>query len=163
MNNRAGRRFLSSAYLSVIQRRSYRSIDLIFLPFMCHLRFLEISLVLGEGSERDFKILSFLIRSLSISLASPEHLEFIILFCNCIPYSPYALDDNLRKVWNPLDSITIHPTSSRLQRVDIYINYRFVYGVAEGPDENELSKAVLDGLPLLRTKGILHVKAVSDG
>ena len=131
---------------------------------MCHLRFLEIYLFLGEGPEDDFKILSFLIRSLSISLASPEHLEFTIRFgSDYREYLPIELFDNLRKVWNPLDSITIHPTSSRLQRVDINIHYGFVYDAAERPEANELQQAVLNGLPLLRTKGILHVKAASDG
>ena len=103
-------------------------------------------------------MLSFLIRSLSISLASPEHLKFKIRFRNESPYFPYAFYDDLRNVWSPLDSITIHPTSSRLQRVDININYGFVYDVAERLDENKISKAVLDGLPLLHTKGILYVK-----
>ena len=159
MKNCTGKSFLSSVYLVVIHRRSYRSIDLIFLPFMYHLRFLEIYLDLREGTEHDFKILSLLIRSLSISLASPEHLKFKIRFRNDSPYFPYTLYDNLRNVWSPLDSITVHPTSSQLQRVDINIKYAFVYNVAERPDENEISKVILDGLPLLRTKGILYVRS----
>ena len=99
--------------------------------FTCnHLCFLEIYLDLCEGTEHDFKILSFLIRSLSISLASPEHLKYKIWFCNCNrpnPYFPYTLYDNLHNVWSPLDPITIHPTSSWLQQVDINIKYTFVW------------------------------------
>ena len=165
MKNRTGRRFLSSAYPPVIQRRSRRSIDfgLIFLPFMCHLRFLEISLDhLREGTENDFKILSSLIRSLFISLTSPEHLKFNLWFCSyrkISPYFPYTFYDDLRNVWSPLDSITVHSIGSRLQRVDISIGYgTFKFcGVGERPDKNEMSKAILDGLPLLRMKGILYV------
>jgi hypothetical protein len=69
---------------------------------------------------------------------------------------------NLRNpdVWSQLDSIITHPTGSRLQRVDIDIDYAFRYddNVRE-PGNNEILKALLDGLPLLREKGILFVEA----
>ena len=149
----------SSAYLSVIQR-FHRSIDLIFLPFLCRLRFLEIYLDLTCGTRSDFNILSFLMGSLSISLSSPEHLEFNIRFHSYKIFNYFAFYENLRNTWRHLDGITTRSTSSRLQRVDININYAFQDDLVEKPDKNEISKAVLDGLPLLRTKGILFVKAV---
>jgi hypothetical protein len=68
-------------------------------------------------------------------------------------------------VWSLLDSITTHPTGSRLQRVDIDITYFCPYAdyeeeeEEEEADEDEVMKAVLDNLPLLRAKGILFVKA----
>ena len=73
--------------------------------------------------------------------------------------------ENLRvaDAWCHLDSITSHPTGSRLQRVDININYSFRYDDNVGePDENEVLNAVLDSLPLLHTKGILFVKACAN-
>ena len=71
---------------------------------------------------------------------------------------------NLRDgdVWSYLDSITTHPTGSRLHRVDINIinKHDFQYD-ANGakPDNTEFSESLLDVLPLLRKKGILFVKA----
>jgi len=64
-------------------------------------------------------------------------------------------------VWSHLDSIITHPTGSRLQRVDIDIRYSFRDddNVTE-PDDDDIVEAVLDGLPLLREKGILFVEAV---
>ena len=134
---------------------------------MCRLRFFEIHFDFGYASEpdydRDFRILSVLMGSLFMSLTSPatlEHLEFNIRFDSI---SEGIFYENLRNadVWSYLDSITTYPTSSRLRRVDININY-FVYEEDEDGDEdveNEILKVVLDGLPLLRTKGILFVKA----
>ena len=110
----------------------------------------------------DFNVLSFLMGSLCTSLTSPatlEHLEFNIRFRgNILNFDSNTFYENLRDadVWSHLDSITTHPTGSRLQRVDININYRFH---CDEPDEDEVLKAVLDGLPLLRTQGILFVQA----
>ena len=121
----------------------------------------------------------FLMRSLCSSLTSPatlEHLEFNIWFCansnefefeyddsdsDSDDYEVSTFYDDLRDadVWRQLDSITTHPTGSRLQRVDISINYYFD-DQGEESDKQKVSKAVLDGLPLLRAKGILFVKAV---
>ena len=136
---------------------------MIFLPFMCGLRFLEIYLDIFSGTTNDFKLLTFLMDSLSISLTSSEHLEFNIRFLygniNIIP----TFYENFRSAWSLLDSITYHPNSSRLQRVDININYASwceYDGWAE-PDKDEFLKAVFDGLPLLHAKGILFVEAVS--
>ena len=106
--------------------------------------------------------------SLRISLASPatlEHLEFNIWFGGGSDefyfeyWYDYAFYDALRDadVWTQLDSIATHPTGSRLQRVDIGINYYFD-DHGEELDKDKISKAVLDGLPLLRKKGILFVK-----
>jgi len=141
----------------------------IFMPFMCRLRFFEAYVDLESATMDDFNILSFLMGSLCISLTSPatlEHLELNILFYN---YHSDPFIENLRNanVWSLLDSITTHPTGSRLQRVDIGIAYCCPYGdyedvveeEEEETDEDEVMKAVLDKLPLLRAKGILFVKA----
>ena len=129
---------------------------------MCRLRFLEIYLNLSRTMGHGFNILNFLMGSLSISLTSSEHLKLNIRFRTDIPFDPYTFYGYLRSVWRPLDSFTTDPTRSRLQRVDININYVCLvkYAWVEEPDNNEISKAVLDGLPLLRSKGILFVKAV---
>jgi hypothetical protein len=57
-------------------------------------------------------------------------------------------------VWRHLDSITTHPTGSRLRRIDI--NFNYVYR-DEKPDEDKIN-----GLPLLHTKVILFVEVVLD-
>jgi len=111
----------------------------------------------------DFEILSFLMRSLRVSLTSPatlEHLKFNIVFEDCRnDFNYYGLFDDLRDadVWSHLDSIITHPTGSRLQRVDINIKYSF--GCDNQPDNSEILEPVLDALPLLRKKDILFVKA----
>jgi hypothetical protein len=161
-------RFPSSAYFSLIQDIESPT-QSIFLPFMCRLRFFEIYIDLGcANTRRDFNILSSLIGSLCISLTYPatlEHLDFNIRFCGFNYFNYYAFDfnifyENLRNpnVWSHLGSLTTHPTGSRLQRVGINIEYD---DDLEKPDENELLKAIYDGLPLLRTKGILFVKFAS--
>jgi hypothetical protein len=132
------------------------------LQFMCRLRFLEIYAYLVSASMRDFNTLSFFMSSLRISLSSPatlEHLKFNINF-RCSYDCNFSESLRHADVWRHLDSITTHPTGSRLRRVDININYAFHCGDLEDPDEDEVKKAVLDGLPLLHTKGILFVKAV---
>jgi hypothetical protein len=107
--------------------------------------------------------------SLCGSLTSPatlEHLELNIWFRGASNEFEFYDDEfnfyvALRDAdgWRQLDSIATHPSGSRLQRVDISINYSFDDD-GEESDRDKLSKAVLDGLPLLRTKGILFVKAV---
>ena len=168
------------AYFSVIQREgfSHRPLALIFLPFLSHIRFLEIHLDLSSGDRRDdFKILSFLMGSLSISLTSPEHLEFNIRF-RASKHSKHAFNtfyENLRTAagWSDLDSIITTTTTtthhaaantsetSGLQRVDVNIKYRLYRERDDDgaePDEDEVLKAVFSGLPLLRSKGILFVE-----
>ena len=131
---------------------------------MCRLRVLEINIDLFLAG--DFDILSSLIRSLRLSLTSPatlEHLMIDIVLKHIDKY--FHLDwsyDDLRDadVWSHLDSIITHPTGSRLQRVDISIEYPSAYTYGEmGPDDSE---TVLDALPLLREKGILFVEATTD-
>jgi hypothetical protein len=156
-------------YFSLIQYGEGRTKS-IFLPFMCRLRFFEINVRLGSATMHDFDILSFLMGSLCISLTSPatlEHLKFNIWFRgsdNNFIYREEEFFQDLRDayVWSRLDSLTSHPIGSRLQRVDINIDYSFRYddNVRE-PFEDDVLNAVLDGLPLLRTKGILFVEAVS--
>jgi hypothetical protein len=133
---------------------------------MCSIRCFEIYVRPESARVRDFDILSFLMRALCVSLTSPatlEHLKFKIWF--------YAADDHFNldgfyedlrgaDVWTYLDSIIIHPTGSRLQRVDIVIIYSFRYG--NEPTNDEILEAVLDGLPLLRRKGILSVEATAE-
>ena len=161
-----GTRFPSSAYFSLSQDIEGPTKS-IFLPFMCHLRILEININLRSGKSHDFNILSFLMGSLRISLTSPatlERLEFNICFGSGSNefYFDYTFYDALRDadVWTQLDSITTHPTGLRLQRVDISINYYFNNDEWEEIDQDKLSKVVLDGLPLLRRKGILFVKTI---
>jgi hypothetical protein len=148
----AGRRFPLFVYFSVIQRTSHRRVDSMFLPFMSRLRFLEIYL----------DLLSFLMGSLSFSLTSPDHLEFNIQIHGYNRFNPNTFYRNLRNAWSHLDSIAIHPNGSRLQRVDININYTSFceHDDGAGPDRDELLKAVFDGLPLLHKKGVLFVEAV---
>ena len=125
-----GTRLPSSAYFSLIQDIE-RPTKSIFLPFMCRLRFFEIYIDLGSATMHDFGILSFLMGSLCISLTSPatlEHLEFNIWFRGFSDnFDNYTFYQNLRNadVWSHLDSITSHPTGSRLQQVDINIDYSF--------------------------------------
>jgi hypothetical protein len=129
---------------------------------MCRIRFLEIHICLNSAPG-DFYLLSFAMRSLFfINLKSPatlEHLEFNVEF-HCVEYGYDSLYVNLRDadLWRYLDSIATHPTDARLQRVDIAIKYTCYDGVDE-PDKDKIKKAVFDGLPLLRMKGILFVYA----
>jgi hypothetical protein len=124
---------------------------------------------LGSATTFDFGLLSFLMASLRTSLTSPatlELLEFNIRFRGGDSYFNrdfHSFYDNLRvgEAWSHLDSIATHPAGSRLQRVGINIDYAFPeeeHGAE--PDRDEVLKALLDGLPLLRRKGILFVKAV---
>ena len=139
----------------------------IFLPFMCRLRVLDIYIDPSSARLRAFDILSFLFRSLRLSLTSPatlEHLKLGIVFTS-YSYSFFwnAFFDKLRDAdfWRHLDSIITHPASSRLQRVDIVIYYTFRRNDnVKEPDNTEVSEPVLDALPLLRKKGILFIKAI---
>ena len=89
--------------------------------------------------------------SLSISLTSPEHLEFNI---RIHLFNPFSFYENLRNALSHLDTLA----SSHLQRVDINFDYVFRHDHDwVKPDGNKILEAVLDGLPLLRTKGILSV------
>ena len=138
---------------------------------MCRLRFFQILLYLElfcvtRVTTDDFGILSFLMSSLSISLTSPatlEHLEFNIrLSGSDNDFDHESFYESLRdaEVWSHLESIATHPTGSRLRRVDINIKYSFrCDDNGYEPSEDEVMEAVLDGLPLLRTKDILFVKA----
>ena len=92
-----------------------------------------------------------------------QHLKLNIRFegnDNFFDHDSFYRDLRDDDVWGHLDSIVTHPTGSWLQRVDINIIYHFRYddNVVE-PDNDEILKAVLDGLPLLRDKGILFVEA----
>ena len=143
----------------------------IFLPFMGRLRFFEINVNLGPATWHDFDILAFLMGSLYMSMTAPatlEHLKLNVSFCGSdndfiVREDSFFSDLRYALAWFYLDSITSDPAGSRLQRVDININYSFRCddNVRE-PDENEVLIAVLDSLPLLRTKGILFVEAVSE-
>ena len=172
-------RFPSSAYFLLIQHIGNFTRP-IFLPFICRLRFLETSINLDSATRDDFHILSLLMGSLCISLTSPatlEHLKLEIRFRNYTgeDFDCFAFYEDLRnaEVWSHLDSITSHPAGSRLQRVDIIINYAFRLirhnndsdedesDDGDEPDVVEVVEAVLDGLPLLCAKDILFVKADS--
>ena len=162
-----GKRFSASSYFLVIQKRSLRTPDLIFLPFLCHLRFLEIYLDFNSGDRLEFDVILFLMGSLSISLKSPEHLKFNIRFHGSRnnEFDSNTFYENLRTAWRYLDSFTTHPASSQLRRVDININYVFYLKHDDGaePVKEEILKAVFCGLPLLHQKGLLFVEAVMVG
>jgi hypothetical protein len=147
---------------------------------MCRLRIFEIYAYLVDASMEEFDILSSVMDSLCMSLTSPatlEHLKFNICFHGNTKndFDNHKFYEDLRNVWSHLDSITTHPTGSRLQQVDININYTFRFedgydndsyddpDYVREPDEGEVLKAVYDGLPLLHAKGILFVKATLDG
>ena len=130
---------------------------------MCGLRFFEIHI--GVSCSTVYK-LETLMDSLCICLspATLEHLELNICFhyfTNRVD-NPYYVD--LRDTWRRLDSIITRSTGSRLQRVDVNISCSFRYSLYQIDeeldkfDEDEVWKVVLDGLPLLRTKGILFIK-----
>jgi hypothetical protein len=109
-------------------------------------------------------------RSLRISLTSPatlEHLKFKIWFRgynNNFNHDRFYQYLRNAHVWSHLDSIITHPIGSRLQRVDIDIDYAFrTSDIVMEPDNDEILKAVLDGLPLLRERGILFVEAAVGG
>ena len=132
---------------------------------MCHLRFFEIYAYRGPATMHDFDILSFLMGSLCMSLTSPvtlEQLKFNISFrgdTNSFDISSFYEDLREAGVWCHLDSIT---TGSRLQRVDINIDYCYLHDNGEVPRDHEVLKAVLDALPLLRTKNILFINLKAD-
>ena len=133
---------------------------------MSRVRFLEIYLELGPGSTDDFEILASLMGSLSISLTSPERLEFNIRFLasNYNKFKPSTFYENLLRnaAWRHLESIATHSSGSELQRVDIKINYAFYCEQDDGaePVKDKVLKAVIGGLPLLCRKGILFVEVV---
>ena len=169
-----GTRFSSSTFFTNSRQRRFHgnpsTTYSTFLPFISRLRFLEIDIHLGRAFRTDFDALSFLICSLEVSLTSPatlEHLKFNIRFRNVTDKLDFkTFYENLRHVggsdaWSYLDSIATHPAGSRLQRVDINIYYAFPFNVdVAEPDKDIVLKAVLDGLPLLRTKGTLFVEAL---
>ena len=146
-----------------------------FLPFLSRLRLLEIHIELFHPTLYnlyDLDILSLLMDSICISLTYPatlEHLELNIRFHDYIIDVENPLSENFRGAWSHLDlimdPITSHSTGSRLQRVDININYSFRLDAIDDDgefvvfDEDGLLESVFDGLPLLRKKGILFVKA----
>ena len=137
---------------------------------MCRLRVLEIYINPSCAIMEDFdNVLSFLIGSLRISLTSPatlEHLKFDIVFeghDSQFDHDWFFNDLRDANVWSHLDSIITRPIGSRLQRVDINIEYAFQYDDdVEEPGNIEVEEPVLDALPLLREKGILFVKATSS-
>ncbi|KIL56631.1 hypothetical protein M378DRAFT_172518 [Amanita muscaria Koide BX008] len=141
----------------------------IFLPFMSRLRVLEIRVDPSSATMDDFDILSFLMRSLRVSLTSPatlEHLKFYIVFeGDDNHFNFYEFFDDLRDahVWRHLDSIITRPAGSRLQRVDINIEYSFREDDNVGePDKALVMEPVLDALPLLRKKAMEWMASVRE-
>ena len=132
---------------------------------MCRLRVFEIYIHFNYETMHGLKnLLSFLMRSLCMSLTSPatlEHLKFHINIRGQETNSNYFDFFDILSYTGPLDSISTLPTASRLQRVDIIIDYCLrASDYHPEPDEDEVVETVLDSLPLLRTKGILFVEAV---
>ena len=106
--------------------------------------------------------------SLCISLTSPatlEHLEFN--GCDST-YNFHRFMENLRDadLWSCLDFITTPQAGSRLQRVDVNIEYTGSYDdymqFEPTQYQGQVVKAILDNLPLLHTRGILFIKAISE-
>ena len=135
----------------------------IFIPFMCRLRVFEIDYHPSSAEIRDLRTLSFMIQSLLLSLTSPptlEHLKLGITFSGKRNYvDRYSFYKDLRDadLWCHLDSIVTQPSGSRLQRVDIDINYAFRTHCYVFKSDG--AKPIQDALPLLREKGILFVEA----
>ncbi|EDR00368.1 uncharacterized protein LACBIDRAFT_334187 [Laccaria bicolor S238N-H82] len=137
-----------------------------FLPFMSHLRVLEINIDPSSATMSDFSVLCYLMSSLCASLRSPATLEYVRLNIafegNDEPFDYVSFYSGLRcdPVWRNLDSIVTRPTGSRLQRVDIDIRYTFPHddNIVE-PCNDKILAVVLDNLPLLRDRGILFVEA----
>ena len=106
--------------------------------------------------------MSTFIGSICISLTSPaalEHLELNIQFRGEIDnFDEFYKNLRDADAWSQLDSITTHSATSQLQRVDINIHNSFRRGGvdADKPNDDRVLKAILDSLPLLRAKGILH-------
>ena len=139
--------------------------------FICRLRFFEIDVDLGPLTSYDFDILSFLIGSFRVSLASPatlERLKFSISLHNKIgDIDGDTFFEYLRDFWTHLDDFITHPNGSQLQqvginiRVDCYLRFRDFGRNMDEPDEHSVLTAVLDGFPLLRWKDILFVEVNS--
>ena len=139
---------------------------------MCNLRLLEFHIDLGAAGWEDFAVLASLMGLLPISLTYPatlEHLEFNI----SVRAASHDFDNNfyesLSKTWRNLDSITTHPTGSRLQRVDINIKAGFSRKFCDCTrerkeiDENKVLEDAFDALPLLHKKGMVFIKAAMAG
>ena len=167
-----GTRFPTSAYFSLIWEMEGR-IEPVFLPFMCRLRFLEIYIDPSSANLDNFDILIVLIHSLLVSLTSPatlEHLKFDIVFRGWYIYDlDFFVELQNADVWRDLDSIITHPYGSRLQRVDIDIQYAFRPGPGHGRNVIEQFEPtdrgvwdVVSALPLLHEKGILFVNATTN-
>jgi hypothetical protein len=167
-----GTRFSMSTYFLLIWDNEGFT-EPIFLPFMCRLRYVEITIDPYSANLLDFNALSIMIRSLRVSLTSPPTLEHIYLHIsfyasdNPSNYNGFYQQLRYADFWSHLDSITTHPTGLRLQRVDIDIDYTpreegidavFRDKAAE-PDKDKILEAVFHGLPLLRKEGILFVEA----
>jgi hypothetical protein len=144
----------------------------IFVPFMCRPRSVKIfagHFMAGDSDVLSSDVLSIWMRSLCVSLTSPATLERLELEISFIYPDDYdAFLENLRDadIWSQLDSIIAHPTGSRLQRVDIYIQGTVYeedhdlherYREFDGNELDEVVRAVNDSLPLLSEKGILFV------
>src|SRR6266508_3303287 len=134
-----------------------------FLPFMSHLHILEIYVNPYSTTIGHFDILTFLILSLHASSSSPatlEHLKFSITILvdeNMLDNDGFY--DNLYSdnVWRHLDSITIHPTGSQLQRVEVDIKFCYDNDDDTVDTGEDVLEPIFDELPLLREKGILFV------
>jgi len=141
---------------------------LIFLPFMSHLRFLQIDVDAGAANPNDLDVLSFLLRSLQISLTSPtlEHLKCDIKFyADCYALENFRQELREYDIWGHLDSMITHPTGSQLQRMDIDITYYFYEGddIQDlGDTGGQICGVILEVLPSLREKGILFVTASEE-
>ena len=116
-----GTRFPSSAYFSLIDDREVPT-QLVFLPFMSHLRDFEIYIDIGSVSMYDLRISSFLIGWLCISLTSPatlEHLSSKFGFVVSVITTPVA-QQFFARIYVTLRSEVIWTTLPLLQPVHGY-------------------------------------------
>ena len=132
---------------------------------MSHLRVLEFYVDPHSTTISHFSILSFFIRSLRVSSSSPatlEHLKFnITVHVNedMLDNDAYYDDLYYDVVWSYLDSIATHPAGSRLQRVDVDVNFHY-----DNTDDDDVEatesdfEPILEELPSLQERGILFTQ-----
>jgi hypothetical protein len=129
------------------------------LPFLTHPRFIKFNA--SETTGLDW--LSSFLRALRSSLRSPATLEDLKLCCAVKEYdlNTILIDGNASDIWAELDGLVADPLYAHLRRVDIIVE---VLGNEVDIDNiNARVHGILPQLlPLLSSKGILHVQVDED-
>jgi hypothetical protein len=133
-----------------------RDVGVARLPFLTHPRFIEFNAYETKG----LNWLSSFLTALRSSLCPPATLEDLKLCCAVKEYDLYTIliDDNASGVWAELDGLVIDPLCARLRRVDVILE---VFGNEVDIDNvNARVYGILPQLllPLLSSKGVLHVQ-----